>query len=486
MTASRPDNAATVTGQSAAQATPEASGIAGSGGRWSLRNRLIALLLVATAGLWALASYSVYQEAEIESQELFDDSLQETAYLLLTVVEHEMAEHGVNYAAQLIDASEMPGTHYLRFQIWSREGQLVYRSQNAPETPMVNSTGTGGSNGYAWASAGTESLRTFVAWNVTRELQIQIGEPLSHRREVTQRTLWRLALFAALFLPLSVFFIWWIISRSFAPIQWTSEAVAARTGQHLGAVDMGNVPREIAPLIRAINSLLSRIRETLEHERRFTADAAHELRTPLAAIRAHAQVLQGARNADEAAEAAQDIIAGVDRSRRLIDQLLALARLDKTQLRALPQQPVDLPALIREQVAEHREFATRQHIRLHEECRPAITLGHADHLHILLRNLLDNALRYTPAGGTVQAACGVTDGQAWLAVRDDGVGIPEEERQRIFERFYRITRLGGSEAYGSGLGLSIVQRLIEQHGARISIEDGLQGRGVSFVVRFQA
>ena len=446
-------------------------------GRWSLRTRLIVLLLVATAGLWSLASYSVYREAEQESRELFDDSLRETAYLLLTVVQHEMAEHGAGYTTQMINSADIPGVHYLRFQIWDRSGTLVYRSQDAPQHALVQAAGMG----YAWADGGSESLRTFVAWNATRDLQIQIAEPLSHRREITQRTLWRLALFAALFLPLSIFFIWWIISRSFAPIQWTSEAVAERTGQQLGDVDMGNVPREIAPLIVAFNRLLGRIRETLDHERRFTADAAHELRTPLAAIRAHAQVLQAARSANEASEAAHDIIVGVDRSRRLIDQLLALARLDKDQLEPSERQMVDLSLLVQQQVSEHRSLAERQHIAFTAEVQPAIVGGYAEQLNILLRNLIDNALRYTPAGGRVQVSCGMSDQGAFMAVRDDGVGIPPEERQRIFERFYRIS---GSQSFGSGLGLSIVQQLVARHGAQISIEDGLTERGVAFVVRF--
>lgn len=468
MSTSRPDNAL-------------ATHAAGDNSRqWSLRTRLIALLLLATTGLWALAAYSVYQEAELESEQLFDESLQETAYLLLTVVEHEMAEHGVDYAAQLIDSADMPKTHYLRFQIWDRNNQLIYRSQDAPLQPMVKTAGVG----YALAGSGNEALRTFVAWNAERQLQIQVGEPLSHRHEIMQRTLWRLALIGAVCLPLTVFFIWWIISRSFAPIQWTSEAVAIRTGQQLDDVDMGNVPREIAPLIRAINRLLGRIRETLQHERRFTADAAHELRTPLAAIRAHAQVLQGARTAEEASEAAQDIITGVDRSRRLVDQLLALARLESVRAVSSTPTTMDLVDVVRQQVTDHQPFAESQGISLSVDAQPAVMQGHPDHLQVLLRNLIDNALRYTPEGGEVQVSCGTDSGDVYLAVRDSGIGIPETERQRIFERFYRINRLGDRNTYGSGLGLSIVQRLVEQHGAQIRIEEGLHGKGVSFVVRF--
>jgi len=449
-------------------------------GQWSLRTRIIALLLLATAGLWILASYSVYREAEQESRELFDESLREAAYLLLTMVQHEMAEHGINYTAHMISEADIPGMHYLRFQVWDHQGQLIYRSQNAPPQPFVSTDG----KGYAWAGSGADSLRTFVAWNASRQLQIQIAEPISRRQAMTQRTLWRLALFALLFLPLSVFLVWWIISRSFAPIQWTSKAVAMRTGRRLEAIDLGNVPREIAPLIVALNRLLEQIRTTLDHERRFTADAAHELRTPLAAIHAHAQVLQAARSGEEAREAAQDVIVGVDRSRRLVEQLLALARLEGKQWQATLHQVVDIGSLVEHQLEEHYDLAERRHLTLLAHIEPASVEANVDHLAILLRNLIDNALRYTPEGGTVKVSCGMSDGTAFMAVHDSGLGIPQAERQRIFERFYRIYRLGGSDSYGSGLGLSIVQQLAEQYGAFVDVEEGLEGVGVGFVVRF--
>lgn len=448
-------------------------------GRWSLRTRLIVLLLVATAGLWALAAYAVYREAEYESRELFDESLKEAAYLLLTVVQHEMAEHGLDYTAQLIDAADIPGVHYLRFQVWGRQGQLIYRSHDAPLQPLVNTN----ADGYAWAGNDGESLRTYAAWSSNRLLQIQIAEPTGHRRAVIQRTLWRLALFGGLLLLLAAFLIWWIISRSFTPILWTSEAVAARTGSNLDALDLQSVPHEIAPLIVAFNRLLHRIRATLERERRFTADAAHELRTPLAAIRAHAQVLQAARSADEASEAAQDIVIGVDRSRRLVDQLLILARLDGNE-RQIEHPSIDLATLVAQQVNEHCNVARQRHIVLQAITQSAMVNADADQLAILLRNLIDNALRHTPAGGAVQVACGVSNRVAWLAVRDSGVGIPDVERQAIFGRFYRVNRTASGESYGSGLGLSIVQRVAEQYGASISVEPGLNDTGVSFVVRF--
>jgi two-component system, OmpR family, sensor histidine kinase QseC len=449
---------------------------------WSLRNRLMGLLVVATSGLWGLASWSIYQDAKLQSVELFDESLAETAALLLAVIEHEMAEHGIDYAGQLIDAAEVPGTRYLRFQVWDSQYNLIYRSPDAPATPLVAMDAAG----YGVGMQGDEALRTYAAWNAKRSLMVQMADPDSHRNDVTRDVVTDLIMFAAVFLPITLFLIWWIVSRSFGPVRWVSEEVTVRTGQQLHDVSMENVPREIAPLIHAINSLLARIRDTLAAERRFTADAAHELRTPLAAVRAHAQVLQGARTSQEAQEAAGDIIVGVDRSRRLVDQLLALARVDQAVHGVAASQPIELSSLVRQQVTDHQSLAGRHGIHLYQQLAPASISGYVDQLHILLRNLIDNALRYTPSGGEVRVSCGTDARGAFLAVHDSGHGIPESERRRIFERFYRINRVETSHTFGSGLGLSIVQRLAEKHAARIEIEDGLNGRGVGFVVRFDA
>lgn len=450
-------------------------------GAWSLRIRLTVLLTVATLGLWGIAAMAVYQEAEQGGQELFDESLRESAYLLLAVIEHEMAEHGPDYAAQLVDQSDYSGidTHYLRFQVWSSDGRLIYRSRNASDQAFVSFD----RSGYLWTNGDVGSLRTYAAWNKAHTLQIQVGEPAGHRRSVIDRTLWRFAIFAAVFLPVAGLLVWWIVARVFAPVQWVSEEVLARTPNNLKDVPLSNMPREISPLIVALNRLLERIREAIDYERRFTADAAHELRTPLAAIRAHAQVLRGARNRDEADEAAQDIIAGVDRGRRLIDQLLALASLDKAALQALPMEPVDLAALIETRVEQHRHAAEQLGVSLRAAAQPLTVLGHLDTLDVMLRNLIDNALRYTPAGGAVEVSSYETSEAICLAVRDSGCGIPAGERQRVFDRFYRIA---GSASFGSGLGLSIVQRVIKEHGAEVVVESGLNGQGTGFVVRFSA
>lgn len=446
---------------------------------WSLGNRLLVLLLVTTTTLWLLVSLSMYQVARRQSDLMFDAALGKTAQLILAVTQHEMAEHGLDYTGKLLDTADLMAVRTLVFQIRDAQGQLLYRSANAPASSL-----TGLNDGYLNISQRGVMYRTLVMWDPEHRLQIQIADSLERRNDVVHQTARKLVLFGVVFLPATLFLIGWIVARSCAPLERLGHVVALRSVQQLGDVEMDNAPREVVPLIRAINVLLARIRDALLYERRFTADAAHELRTPLAALRAHAQVLQGARSADEAQEAAHDIIVGVDRSRRMLDQLLALARVDQTgAVRA--SSIIDLTQLVTQQQLEHQVAAEQNKVTIELSVSPAQVLGDPDELHILLRNLVDNALRYTPAGGRVRIGCGMQDEQPFLSVHDSGVGIPEAERGRVFERFYRINRVETAHAFGSGLGLSIVKRLVQQYQACIDVEEGLDGAGVGFVVRFQ-
>jgi signal transduction histidine kinase len=223
------------------------------------------------------------------------------------------------------------------------------------------------------------------------------------------------------------------------------------------------------------------MRCTLENERRFTADAAHELRTPLAAVRAHVQVVGRARDAAEQREAVADAIAGVDRSSHLVNQLLTLARLDRDGAQDLLLETVDLAMLARDQCEEHAHAAGHKGVALDCLGEVAMVKGDALSLGILLRNLIDNAIRYTPAGGRVEVVVAQSAEAVAVSVRDDGPGVAMEHRERIFDRFFRVV---GAVTPGSGLGLSIVRSIAARHGALISTSTGLNGRGISFVVAF--
>jgi two-component system sensor histidine kinase QseC len=229
----------------------------------------------------------------------------------------------------------------------------------------------------------------------------------------------------------------------------------------------------VRPLVRALNRLLGRLRVTLDNERRFTADAAHELRTPLAALKIHAQVAQASTDPEDRGHALAQMVSGVERTSRLVEQLLRLARLDPMQ--GLQEtQPVDLNALIHAAEADLADQAARQgrQIDVVAGDEPVVLQGDADMLHVALRNLLENALRHTPAGSHIEMTLARDAREVRLSVADDGPGVPQEELDRLGERFYRGSNV---TTEGSGLGLAIVQRIALLHGARLELRNRAAG-----------
>jgi two-component system sensor histidine kinase QseC len=444
----------------------------------SLRRRLLGLLVPATAGLWLLGTALLYLQANRASQQLFDRSLATTAGMLLRLTEHEIEEDGLPLGIALIRAQADPGLPYLRFQIWTPDMRAAARTGRPPATPLASVD----HDGYGWTTLRGEAWRTYSVWNASRSVQIQVAEAASQRRAYSASMYQRLALLAALWIPLTALLIGWILKASFAPLGASARAVAARSPEDLRPVQERGTPAEVAPLLTALNRLLERMRNALQMERRFTSDAAHELRSPLAAIRANAQVMQHARSPGEFSGAAGDLLASVDRSSRLIDQLLLLARLDGDESATREFTTIDVAAAVHAACNEQQVFAAARQVTLQADAEAVAIHGSGPLLAILLRNLLDNAIRYSPAGGAVHIGCRRAADGIELSVSDQGAGIPAAERAHIFERFYRVV---GGEASGSGLGLSIVQRIAELHGARIEVRDAAGG-GTCFVVTFPA
>jgi signal transduction histidine kinase len=306
---------------------------------------------------------------------------------------------------------------------------------------------------------------------------VQAPENDHERHELVQRIAKRLLLPALFGLPLLAAWIWLATHRALAPLRSLAGEIAAREPERLSPLVPATAPVEVRPLLDALNALFGRVGQALEAERRFTADAAHELRTPLAALAAQAQVAERARDDAERQHAIAQLVVGSRRAARLVEQLLTLARLDPEA--EAPAARVDLQRLAEEVCAAHGSLAIEKGIALSLDARPAGVSGNADTLGVLLRNLVDNALRYTPAGGRVQVE--VRGGERpELAVVDSGPGIPAEARQRVFARFHR---LAGQDSEGSGLGLSIVARIAERHGASVRLEDAAGG-GLRAVVGF--
>lgn len=451
---------------------------------WSLRRRLLALLLGLTLTLWGGSVAIVYIETQRESLELFDQALMETGRLLLSLADTEAHEHGNVRSLDLRTATATPRGRELLFQLRDRQQRLMYSNvqhssaEMAPLPPLAPLAGPGAA-AYSWAEISGRRYRVYSGWNDEHNLQVQLAEPISHLEEISSRFFYNTAQLGTLLAVLAALGIWLLINRLFRVLRESAEAVAARTPSDLAEVDLASAPREMTPLLLAINRLFGQVRQTRENEQRFTADAAHELRTPLAAIKTNLQVLQRARNPAEHAECIAGLGASVDRASRLVAQLLTLARLDPQQDSSAALATLDLAALLAEEAPHWQTLSAGRSVVLHAE--PAPCAGQADSLRILLQNLVDNALHYTPAAGTIRVACGEDAQGSYLEVADDGPGIPADMHDKVFERFFR---LAGARTPGSGLGLSIVRRIADLHGASITLGPGLHGKGLAVTLRF--
>ena len=433
----------------------------------SLRRRLLGRLLTLFLLTWALLAALSYFAARHEIEELSDAELAQSARVLLSLTRHEIEEEeSADALSAVIGAGAHPYEEKIAFQVWRGEA-LLLRSSNAPAQPMSKGPDFGAERiaGHVW--------RTFTLVDETLGVRISVGERDDVRDELIFDILATTLLPVLLTLPLLAALIWSGVSQALAPLDRVGAEIARRTPHQLDPLATGPVPLEVRPLVEALNRLLARLEGALTSERRFTANAAHELRTPLAALKAQAQVAQRAAADADRRHALEQIVRGTDRATRLIEQMLTLARLDPESV-PVERQPVDLAALAAEVVGELAPQALERRIELAlAETPRAIVAGDAALLAVLLRNLIDNAIRYTPEAGNVEVALHGGTQTVELTVTDSGPGIPAAERERVFDRFYRRADVG--RATGSGLGLSIARRIADLHAGTMALEDAPDG-----------
>lgn len=419
----------------------------------SLKRRVVLLCIVALSAIWLGALALSYVDARKEVNQLLDAHLAQAASLLAAQSAAEAAE---------IDTEHAPDLHkYARsvsFQIWRGGKTLGLHSANAPALALGAHA-----EGFSEREVDGVRWRVFTSWDRERENLIQVGEQIALRDHLLKEMLEHLLQPMLYALPLLALLLWLAVHLGLRPLDRVATEIARRHPQRLDAVDIQGAPAEVRPLIGQLNQLLLRVAESLDNTRRFTADAAHELRTPLAAIRAQAQVAQSRHDRDEQARALQQVLRGCDLATHLIEQLLTLARLDAAGLPA--RAPVDLRALLADLLAEMAGSAIEAQVEVALEDGPSIQVPvQPGLLRILLRNLIDNAIRYSPAGSEVCVTIRDCGDQAAIDVVDGGPGIPAAELERVFDRFYRV--LGSAQA-GSGLGLSIARRIAEIHGGQL-------------------
>lgn len=442
----------------------------------SLRLLLLLLLLGLFSLVWILVTAASYSAAQHEIEELFDAQLAQYARTLQGLTLHELEEPEEEHGIRLLH--DLLGHKYekkMAFQVW-KGPLLIMRSASAPSTPISELYG------FSDAHFADATWRVFALPGADGAGSVQVAERYDVRNELVDKISMQVLYPLAIALPILGLTLWFALGRGLRPLRRVTADVQARSVRDLQPLSSAEVPAEIRPLVEALNRLLARLQEALESERRFTADAAHELRTPLATLQLQAQVALGARSREERMAAIESIQRGVERSTRMVEQLLTLARFDPEGVPE-PAQDLDLAELAAEVVAEQAPAALAKEIDLGlQEGGAGRVHGHPEALRVLLRNLVDNAVKYTPPEGRVDVAVQIHSGQVELSVTDSGPGIAVPSRERVFDRFYRIP---GSEAEGCGLGLSIVRRIADLHQAQVEIDSHWR-QGLRVLVRFPA
>ncbi len=447
---------------------------------WSLKTRLYLIALLSTLSAWVAGGTAMYWSAAQENNVLYDARLADLAQTILTFSQHEILELAGDVGVTGIhtnvheESRATLGSRY-QYQIWSSDGRLLLRSYNASATEPIARLGQ---LGASETGAGDHRLHAYVLKGVA-DMEIHVGELKVERQSVTGTVS---NTFIALFV-LSMAGVgllgWWMLRSALLPLRQVSADLLARDEHDLSPLQVERSPQELQPMVAAVNHLFGRIERAFHHERGFTAVAAHEMRTPLAALRVQAQVAIRCRDAADRTEALRDLMLNVDRCAHLLDQLLTLARLDDVESVNARKRPVRVADITAEALADVSAEAERRDIDISTSLAAAEISADPFGLQTLLRNLVANAVRYSPEGGQVRIESRREGDAVVLRVDDSGPGIAEADRERAFDRFQRLRQ---DRSGGVGLGLSIVQTVVKAHGATIRLGVAALG-GLSVEVR---
>ena len=434
----------------------------------SLRLRLILLFgiaIVAAAGLQFATSFNA---ALIEANKLFDYHMQQMA----------LALQDSNF--EQIEQRTLPGITKSNFdfvvQVWSADGARVYQSRSHRSLPLQATLG------YSTVTLENGDWRVYAV-RANKRL-VQVAQKIETRRDraisLALSALWpvvpvSLLLFAAA---------WWVVSAALAPLNRIGQELANRNADSIEPVSDLGVPEEVSLLVTELNSLLARMAQALQSQQQFVADAAHELRSPITALRLQVQTLARSKDDIALAQGVTRLLGGVDRAARLVEQLLALAREEPSSSNT-GLMPISLSNCVELAIADVSPFALSKNIKMQSRLQaPATIIGDAESLRVMVRNLLDNAIRYIPENGRVQVDLSADKAGAQLRIQDSGEGIPLADRGRIFDRFYRVSGTNTNTS-GSGLGLAIAKTIADRHKASMELADAELG-GLAVRICFAA
>jgi signal transduction histidine kinase len=455
----------------------------------SLQTRLIAAAIFVLLLCGLLAALGSYRAATIEADEILDAQLAQLVKTLLFLSQVNGGRTSGDIGAGLESDHS-----YTTFQIWQLKeprpgGDGAYFSYPADTRPFPRLNLRSGDmdshrlfdrkDGYSQAEDAGRSFRIFARTSADGVYRAIAGQDLRDRQEMAAGIVRSNIRPYLLVLPLGMLALVGLIYQSLRPIRRLTLEVSSREPSNLAPLAISQVPEELDPLVLALNALLERLQNAMDYERQFTGAAAHELRTPIAALRAQLDAMRLAGDKETRIQAHRQASATAIRLARLVNQLLTLSRLDAE--RKPCEHTTDLAGIARELCQDMGPTAIQKNIDLSLHALTARLCGDGDALRILIRNLLDNALRYTPRGGRVEVSVTPVDGLVRMVVADSGPGVPPQRRAALGQRFNRLDQMDGT---GVGLGLSIVLGIVDQLQGRVIFGPGLDGRGLAVMVEF--
>lgn len=424
---------------------------------YSIRDRLLWTFAIVVLLTGIAATYMTFISARGQVDSLLDMQLQQVAISLESHVatnKHELRQ---------VDRSEQ------RFvvQLIDRETKNIHVSHKITAFPYSEKTGfsTIRHEGETWRLYTLVADKTIIV--SAQPTDVRVGLAFSSALHILQPLV--------LLLPFLAIAVWLVVGQGLSSLNRTAKLVAQRSPSSLAAIPTEGLPQEALGLVSALNGLLTRLQESLESQRRFASDAAHELRTPLTALKLQIQLAERAKTPEAQQKAFSRLHEGIERATRLVQQLLTIARLDPDATQK-PFISVRLDKVLQSTYDEMTVVAEQKAIEISTDLQEVNVNGMEDALKLLVTNLTDNAIRYTPEGGKIRLRVSKTIDQAVIEISDNGPGIAPQERERIFDRFYRAL---GTKTQGHGLGLAIVKRIVELHQGEIRVEDGLDERGTT-------
>lgn len=433
----------------------------------SIRNRLIAILIGFTCLIWLAAVGWIYFSTQTEIQKVLDARLMEAARMVNSLLKDNRLEVGADGGIGQFTPRPIPDfpdyDRQLFCQIWSLDGQLLGRSASAPKDQLTDTH-----NGFSYEKVSGLDWRVYTIENTQLGVRVMVADSMNIRNRLVRDVIAGFIIPALLILPLMAGMIWLSVRRGLEPLSKLTQSLTARSAQDLSPLAEPNLPREVAPVVKALNDLFLRVEEARERERNFTIFAAHELKTPLAGLKTQAQIAVSAKDEEVRSHAMRQIQTGVDRTTRLIRQLIDLASLEQDTPDNLTRSEFATQVLSTI-VSDLSGLASKRKVTIHiADIDKDLRIKHPDLFMLAARNILENAILHSPDGSTVNCMINIEGSYIRLIVEDNGCGIPETEMPHIRDRFYSGSNKSEN---GSGLGLAIVTMATGQANGIFSIKN---------------